>query len=75
MTSESHADTDRTVKPRRYAAYGAPLYLWVDRQDRTGTLYSPPSRLGCTHAEGPDPFGRAIRLSHPFDLERDPSGC
>ncbi|NEA56421.1 Uma2 family endonuclease [Streptomyces sp. SID13666] len=73
VTSESNADTDRTVKRRRYAEYGAPLYLLVDRQERTCTLYSEPSRLGYTHAEGPHPFGRVIRLLEPFDLDLDTS--
>lgn len=33
-TSESNAETDRVVKRRRYAEYGAQLYLLVDRQER-----------------------------------------
>ncbi len=34
IASESNADTDRIVKRKRYAEYGAPLYLLVDRQER-----------------------------------------
>ncbi len=32
--SESNAETDRVVKRRRYAEYGAQLCLLVDRQER-----------------------------------------
>lgn len=42
VTSESNGDTDRIVKRRRYAEYGAPLYLLVDRQERSCTLYAEP---------------------------------
>lgn len=35
-TSESNAETDRVVKRKRYAEYGAPpLYLLVGRQERS----------------------------------------
>jgi Uma2 family endonuclease len=69
ITSESNAETDRVVKRRRYAEYGAPLYLLVDRQDRTVTLFSGPGPLGYTEADGPHPFGTPVRLPEPFDLE------
>ncbi|WP_280724476.1 Uma2 family endonuclease [Kitasatospora sp. MAA4] len=68
VTSDSNADIDRLVKRRRYAEYGAPLYLLVDRQERTCTLFSEPGPLGYTKAEGPYPFGTAVRLPEPFGL-------
>ncbi|MGP4004369.1 Uma2 family endonuclease [Streptomyces sp. 8N706] len=68
VTSDSNAETDRTVKRRRYAEYGAPLYLLVDRQGRTCTLFSEPGKLGYTRAEGPYPFGTPVQLPPPFDL-------
>jgi Uma2 family endonuclease len=71
ITSESNADTDRIVKRRRYAEYGAPLYLLVDRQERACTLFSEPGELGYTSTLGPLPFGTAVRLPAPFDLELD----
>ncbi|MGW2250106.1 Uma2 family endonuclease [Kitasatospora sp. NPDC001660] len=71
VTSPSNADTDRTVKRRRYAQYGAPLYLLVDRQERTCTLFSQPGELGYTLVEGPHPFGVRLRLPVPFDVELD----
>ncbi|MGW6707960.1 Uma2 family endonuclease [Streptomyces sp. NPDC054956] len=73
VTSESNADTDRVVKRKRYAEYGAPLYLLVDRMDRTVTLFSEPGRLGYTEADGPHPFGTAVHLPAPFGIELDTS--
>jgi Uma2 family endonuclease len=45
VTSESNGDTDRIVKQKRYAEYGASLYLLVDRQQQSCTLYAAPGRL------------------------------
>ncbi|MFJ8044572.1 Uma2 family endonuclease [Kitasatospora sp. NPDC096147] len=69
VTSDSDGDTDRVVKRRRYAEYGAPLYLLVDRQERTCTLYAAPGPLGYTSVSGPHPFGTAISLPEPFGIE------
>ncbi|MFH9239725.1 Uma2 family endonuclease [Streptomyces anulatus] len=74
VTSESNAETDRVVKRRRYAEYGAPLYLLVDRIDRSITLFSEPQKLGYTRVEGPYPFGAVVRLPLPFELDIDTSG-
>ncbi|THA59180.1 Uma2 family endonuclease [Streptomyces sp. A1136] len=71
VTSESNAETDRVVKRKRYAEYGAPLYLLVDRLDKTVTLFSEPGRLGYAKVDGPHPFGTAVRLPEPFDLDLD----
>ncbi|MCC9306735.1 Uma2 family endonuclease [Kitasatospora sp. RB6PN24] len=68
VTSESNGDTDRVVKRRRYAEYGAPLYLLVDRQERSCTLFSQPGALGYTMAVGPLPFGASVELPEPFGL-------
>ncbi|MGW3565441.1 Uma2 family endonuclease [Streptomyces sp. NPDC000941] len=73
VTSDSNGDTDRIVKRRRYAEYSAPLYLLVDRQERTCTLYSEPGDLGYTEVHGPHPFGTPIHLPEPFGLELDTS--
>ncbi|MEU9709181.1 Uma2 family endonuclease [Streptomyces sp. NPDC047967] len=73
VTSESNAETDRIVKRRRYAEYGAPLYLLVDRIDHCVTLFSEPGKLGYTRVDGPYPFGAAVRLPAPFDLDVDTS--
>lgn len=69
VTSPSNGETDRTVKRRRYGQYGAPLYLLVDRQQRECTVFSEPGRLGYTAVDGPHPFGTALRLPAPFDLD------
>ncbi|MFD7663217.1 Uma2 family endonuclease [Streptomyces sp. NPDC059788] len=74
VTSESNADTDRIVKRRRYAEYGAPLYLLVDRQQRALTLFAEPGRLGHTRITGPLPYGTPLHLPSPFDLDLDTSG-
>ncbi|ORT58316.1 Uma2 family endonuclease [Streptomyces sp. CB03238] len=71
VTSESNGDTDRTVKRRRYAEYRAPLYLLVDRRERTCTLYAEPGPLGYTKVNGPHPFGTPVRLPEPFGIELD----
>ncbi|MEU6488613.1 Uma2 family endonuclease [Streptomyces sp. NPDC046887] len=73
ITSEPNADTDRTVKRRRYAEYRAPLYLLVDRQERSCTLYAEPGPLGYTAQDGPHPFGASLRLPEPFALDLDTS--
>ncbi|MFH8748220.1 Uma2 family endonuclease [Streptomyces rimosus] len=74
VTSESSAETDRQVKRRRYAEYGAPLYLLVDRQQRAVTLFAEPGRLGYTKITGPLPYGTPLPLPTPFDLTLDTSG-
>ncbi|RNG25106.1 Uma2 family endonuclease [Streptomyces botrytidirepellens] len=73
ITSDSNGDTGRIVKRRRYAEYGAPLYLLVDRQERTCTLYAAPGPLGYTKVDGPHPFGTSLALPEPFGLELDTS--
>ncbi|MFE6835425.1 Uma2 family endonuclease [Streptomyces sp. NPDC057705] len=74
VTSESNAETDRVVKRKRYAEYGAPLYLLVDRLEKTVTLFAGPGRLGYTKVDGPHPFGTPVRLPEPFGIELDTSG-
>ncbi|MFF5241995.1 Uma2 family endonuclease [Streptomyces microflavus] len=73
-TSESNAETDRVVKRRRYAEYGAPLYLLVDRMEGSLTLFSEPGRLGYTRVDGPHPFGTTVHLPAPFDIDLDTAG-
>ncbi|MEV6778754.1 Uma2 family endonuclease [Streptomyces syringium] len=73
VTSDFNGDTDRIIKRRRYAEYGAPLYLLVDRQERSCTLFSEPGELGYTKSDGPRPFGTPVHLPEPFDLTLDTS--
>ncbi|MFZ3499026.1 Uma2 family endonuclease [Streptomyces sp. 5.8] len=74
VTSEASGETDRVVKRKRYAEYGAPLYLLVDRMEKTVTLFAGPGRLGYTEVDGPHPFGTSVRLPEPFGIELDTSG-
>jgi Uma2 family endonuclease len=74
VTSEADAETDRTTKRRRYAQYGTPLYLLVDRQARTWTLFAEPHDLGFAKTDGPHPFGAPVALPDPFGLTIDTSG-
>ncbi|MFG3226820.1 Uma2 family endonuclease [Kitasatospora sp. NPDC048194] len=71
VTSPSGAETDRLVKRRRYGQYGAPLHLLIDRQNRTCTLCSEPTRPGYAVESGPHAFGTPVRLPAPFDLRLD----
>ncbi|MYV70009.1 Uma2 family endonuclease, partial [Streptomyces sp. SID2131] len=63
--------TDRIVKRKRYAEYNAPLYLVIDRQEQSVTLFSEPGKLGYTRVDGPHPFGATITLPEPFALDLD----
>ncbi len=74
VTSEADGDTDRVVKPRRYAEYGAPLYLLVDRRYGTCTLFAEPGPSGYARTLGPLPFGTPVDLPEPFGLRLDTSG-
>lgn len=73
VTSEADGTVDRTVKRRRYAEYGAPLYLLVDRQERPRTLYAGPGPVGYAVVDGPYGFGVPVWLPEPFELELDTS--
>lgn len=75
VTSESNADTDRLVKRRRYAEYGAPLHLLVDRQERSVTLYSEPGQLGYTRVDGPHPYGTTLPSRNPLTWTWRPAIC
>ncbi|MDH6575690.1 Uma2 family endonuclease [Kitasatospora sp. MAP5-34] len=74
LISESNGDTDRITKRKRYAQYGAPLYLLADRQRRECTLFSEPHDLGYAVVDGPHPFGTSLHLPGPFDLTLDTTG-
>ncbi|MFE6098985.1 Uma2 family endonuclease [Streptomyces laurentii] len=61
---------DRQAKRRGYARGGIPLYLLVDRDDSTVTLFADPER-GDYRARRTVPFGKPLPLPAPFgfDLE------
>ncbi|MGW0667681.1 Uma2 family endonuclease [Streptomyces sp. NPDC002746] len=66
--TSSKPEVDRTGKRHCYARGPVPLYLLVDREQSSVTLFSDPQgddyRQHCTV-----PFGRAIRLPEPFGLD------
>lgn len=65
VTSPGNGEIDRVAKLRGYASSGVPLYLLVDRQDRTVSLFSDPvGRIYRHHLQVP--FGDAIPLPPPF---------
>lgn len=76
MTVEvtSHdADThrrDRVEKPGGYAAAGIPIYLLVDREDRTVTVFSDPED-GRYRLQVNKPFGAVIDLPDPVNITLD----
>jgi Uma2 family endonuclease len=62
--------TDREAKRRCYARGGIPLYLLIDRDDSSLTLFSDPEkddyRQHCTL-----PFGKSLALPEPFAFDLD----
>lgn len=67
------ADTDRrdrVEKPVGYAEAGIPVYLLIDRDDGTLTVYSEPK--DGTYQESPSyPYGTAVALPHPVGITLD----
>ncbi|SNX58069.1 Uma2 family endonuclease [Streptomyces sp. TLI_55] len=66
--TSSRPEADREAKPRCYARGGIPLYLLVDREASSITLFSAPEkddyREQCTR-----PFGKALALPAPFSFD------
>lgn len=73
VTSSSNAGTDRVLKRRHYGRHGAPLYLLVDRENRTWTLFSQPSSDGYgVHLGGA--FGESVPLPDPLAVALSTDG-
>ena len=68
--TSSKPQADREAKRRCYARGGIPLYLLVDRETSSVTLFSDPEedeyRERCTR-----PFGKPITLPAPFGFDLD----
>lgn len=66
--TSSKPSADRRAKRRCYARGPIPLYLLVDREESSVTLFSDPEgddyRQHCTV-----PFGKSVRLPAPFSLD------
>ncbi|HZB32049.1 MAG TPA: Uma2 family endonuclease [Streptosporangiaceae bacterium] len=68
--TSTRPDNDRGAKRHCYARGGIPLYVLVDRDRRTVTLFSEPS--GDDYAESHSAaFGKPIQLPAPFSFELD----
>ncbi|MFC5719003.1 Uma2 family endonuclease [Streptomyces gamaensis] len=61
------ADTDRHDKRDGYAEAGIPVYLLVDRDDRSVTVYSDPQGGKYRSIEN-RPYGAAVKLPEPVGL-------
>lgn len=72
--TSSNADRDRVVKRHRYAAADIPLYLLIDRDERTVTLFSDPDVETEDYREAHKvPYGKALPLPEPFGFDLDTS--
>ncbi|MFE5210164.1 Uma2 family endonuclease [Streptomyces sp. NPDC056600] len=70
--TSSRATTDREAKLRCYARGGVPLYLLVDREFSSLTLFSEPEADDYLQAVK-GPFGKPVALPEPFGFELDTS--
>ncbi|TDC26472.1 Uma2 family endonuclease [Streptomyces sp. 8K308] len=68
--TSSKPDRDRIDKRRAYAQAGIPLYLLVDRDQETVTLFGRPERDDYAKVV-PAAFGRSVPLPDPFGFELD----
>ncbi|TDC55924.1 Uma2 family endonuclease [Actinomadura sp. KC345] len=71
--TSSRPGPDRGSKRYGYARAGIPLYLLVDRGEETVTLFSGPDETAYRHTDQV-PFGKALPLPEPFEIELDTSG-
>ena len=61
---------DRVEKPDGYAAAGIPVYLLIDRDDRSVVVYNQPEDGRYRHAEKL-PFGATVELPDPVGITLD----
>ena len=61
---------DRVEKPDGYAAAGIPVYLLIDRDDGTVTVFSDPED-GRYRLQLNKPFGATVELPDPVDITLD----
>lgn len=70
--TSSRPEPDRGAKRHCCARAGIPLYLLVDREKKTVTLFSEPKDDDYV-ADVRVPFGRPLALPEPFAFELDTS--
>ncbi|WP_261986812.1 Uma2 family endonuclease [Actinomadura sp. HBU206391] len=68
--TSSRPDNDREAKRHCYARGGIPLYLLVDRERETVTLFSEPAGDDYTESHS-GVFGKTIELPAPFSFSLD----
>lgn len=73
LTSPSTRDDDVTDKVERYGKAGVPVYLLLDMQEDSATVFWSPTAKGyASHLTVP--FGEKIRIPAPFDCNLDTTG-
>ncbi|MFC0040238.1 Uma2 family endonuclease [Actinomadura rayongensis] len=70
--TSSRPERDRETKRRCYAGAGLSLYLLVDREARSTTLFRDPEGNDY-RASVTEPFGKGLLLPEPFGFELDTS--
>jgi Uma2 family endonuclease len=73
LTSSSTRDADWDDKVCGYGAAGVPVYLLLEMQQESATVFSEPSAKGY-EARATVPFGKTLRLPSPFDCDIDTAG-
>lgn len=72
VTSPGNSEVDRVQKLRGYARSGVPIYLLIDREDRTVSVFSEPEgRIYRQHSQVT--FAEPIELPAPFAGNLDTS--
>lgn len=72
LTSASTREADWTDKTPVYGKAGVPVYLLLDMQEATATVFWQPSAEGYV-SRLTVPFGEPVRLPAPFDCDLDTS--
>lgn len=72
LTSASTREADWTDKTPVYGKAGVPVYLLLDMQEETATVFWQPSPEGYV-SRLTVPFGEPVRLPAPFDCDLDTS--
>jgi Uma2 family endonuclease len=72
LTSESTRGNDWSDKLKAYGKAGVPVYLLVDMQKETVSVFSAPSSHGYQSSATVE-FGQKIRIPEPFDFTLDTS--
>jgi Uma2 family endonuclease len=73
LTSSSTRDRDRDDKTPVYGRNGVPVYLLLDMQEHTTTVFWTPSEHGYV-SRLTVPFGETVHIPAPFDCDLDTSG-